>query len=295
MPAEATVAPHARVRAALAIAVIAISFAAIFFREAAPTHPLVIAGARLSIASILLAPFVVRAWRRGALPRRTALAAAIAGVLYGVHFGTWVSSLELTSVASSVTLVTATPLLLAVIGLASRTDRPTGRHWLALGLATLGVTLIGWGDLSTSRDALIGDGLALAGAAAMAAYLLIVRRLGEPLDVLAFGGVACAVGALALLVSGALAGVPLEVARGTLPYIALAALFPQLVGHSLLTWSLRHASPTEVGLATVGEPVGATILAWVILDETPAPIVLVGCAATLAAVVFALTRGAPRS
>jgi len=278
-----------RVPVALGVAVASISFAAIFFKQAAPTHPLIVSAARLAIATLLLSIPTVRAWRAGRLPPPVLRTALLCGVLYGVHFGTWVTSLSMTSVASSVTLVTATPLLLALASLVTGRDRPSARIWGAMALAAIGVTLIGWADLSLSSDALVGDGLALAGAAAMAVYLQRVRRLGKDLDVLAFGGVATAVGALTLLAAALVTGVPLVFASSeSLFWILLAALIPQLIGHNLLTWALRHATPTEVGISTIGEPVGATLLAWLWLDESVSATIATGCAITLTAVFVAL-------
>jgi drug/metabolite transporter (DMT)-like permease len=278
-----------RVPLALGAAIASISFAAIFFRLASPTHPLVVAGTRLALASLVLAVPTVRGFRAGRLPPRVRRRAVLCGLLYGVHFGTWVSSLEMTSVASSVTLVTATPLLLALLSFVTGRDRPAGRHWLSIALALVGLTLIGWADLSLSAEALAGDGLAFAGAAAMALYLLAVRDLGEELDVLAFGGVATFVGAASLLVAALVARIPIAFASAeSLLWVALAALVPQLVGHNLLTWALRHATPTQVGIATVGEPVGATILAWLWLGEPLGPVVGAGCAITLVAVLLSL-------
>lgn len=280
-----------KVQVALAGAIVALSFAAIFFRLAAPTHPLVVAGTRLAIAAVVLAVPVVRALRGGRLPQRVLRAAIVCGLLYGLHFGTWVTSLTMTSVASSVTLVTATPLLLAALALATGRDRPEPRHWASIGLALVGLTAIGWADLSVSREALVGDALALAGAAAMAGYLQVVRGLGDELDVLAFMGLATGVGALALFGAALVTGVPIAYASGaSLGWIALAALVPQLVGHNLLTWALRHATPTAVGISTIGEPVGATLLAWLWLGEALSPTVAVGCAITLCAVLVALAR-----
>jgi len=274
---------------ALAGAIVAISFAAPFFEKAAPTHPLVVAGTRLAIAALVLAVPTARAWRAGRLPRRVWRVAIACGVLYGIHFGTWVTSLRMTSVASSVTLVTATPLLLAILSLITGRDRPEPRHWASIGLALVGLTLIGWADLSVSPEALVGDALALGGAAAMALYLLLVRSLGDELDVLAFGGLATAFGALTLLIAALASGVPIAFASAeSVAWIAMAALVPQLVGHNLLTWSLRHATPTAVGIATIGEPVGATLLAWLWLGEAVTPLVGAGCAITLCAVVVAL-------
>lgn len=275
---------------ALAVGVSAIAFAAIFFKKADPTHPLVKSGLRLLFASVLLAPMVARGWWRGHLAGPVWRTAVVAGLLYGVHFGAWVWSLDLTSVAASVTLVTATPLLLAVLGLATGRDRPEGRTWVALGLAAIGVTIIGGADLATSPTALLGDGLAALGAAAMAAYLLVVRRLGA-LEVWSFMGVACAVGAAVLLGTSAALGLELRPASDeALLYLVLAAIIPQLVGHVLLTWSLRHTTPTVVGLSTLGEPVGSTALGWLWLSEAVTPWVGLGCLVVLAALALALWR-----
>ena len=281
---------------ALPIAVTAISFAAILFRKAAPTHALVAAGVRLAVAACVLLPWTVWCAKKGRLPAKAARAAVVAGLLYGVHFGSWVWSLGLTTIAASVTLVTATPILLALHGWVTGRDRPGPRLWAAIGLALVGVTIIGGHDLSLSRDALIGDGLALVGAAAMAAYLVIGRGLGKAVDVWAFSGVATGVGAVALLGSAAMLGIsPVPPSLSAFGYLVLAALVPQLIGHALLTWSLRHARPTAVGIATVGEPVGSTLLGFLWLGERVGWLVALGCAVTLCAVVVALVGGKERA
>ena len=277
------------VRLALVAAVVSISFAGPFFRMAQPTAPLVSAGLRLAMASVLLAPFVWRGWRAGRLPRAHLKAGILAGVLYGVHFGSWVWSLELTSITASVTLVTATPVLLAFIGVITGRDRPSIQLWIAIGVATLGVLIIGGSHLSADPQALVGDALAFLGAAAMAGYMLVVRPLKD-VDPLAFTGVAAIVGALVLLSTAAALGLPLTAASPRAwGFLLLAALIPQLIGHTLLTWSLRHTPPAVVGMATVGEPVGSTLIAFLWWGEVVGWQVGLGCAITLAGVVSALS------
>ncbi|MEM9072461.1 MAG: DMT family transporter [Myxococcota bacterium] len=267
---------------AVVVGVIAISFAAIFFRETEPMHPLIAAGLRLSIAAVALSPFVVRGFAR--LPAKVRRDAVLGGLLYALHFGTWVTSLTLTTVAASVTLVTATPLLLASVAFLSGRDRPSRMQLAAIAIALVGVVLIGYRDLG--EGALLGDALAFAGAAAMAGYLLVVRRHGA-IDVWAFTGIACAVGGATLLATAFALGVPIEIpSLRSGVFVVLAALIPQLIGHSALTWSLRHLRPTTIGLATVAEPVGSTLLAWVWLREVPAELTLVGCGVTLSAVLL---------
>jgi len=273
----------------LIVAVAAISFAAIFFKKAAPTHPLVAAGIRLAVAAICLTPIAIRAYQKGLVTGQLVRSAIVAGLLYGVHFGTWVSSLTLTSVASSVTLVTATPLILALIALATGRDAPDPKHWVSIALAICGIGIIAKHDMNVGAEALMGDALAMGGAVAMAGYMLVTRRLGEALHLWTFGAIATGVGAIALLGTAFALDIPIEASSSeALFYLVLAALVPQLIGHNLLTWSLRYARPTIVGIATVGEPVGATILAWLWLGEQISGTMALGCGLTIGAILLAL-------
>src|SRR5690606_25345739 len=184
---------------------------------------------------------------------------------------------------------------LALIGLARRRDRPTRLQGWAIAITTLGVLTIGAADASLSADALLGDALALLGALALALYLLVARELGDALEPLAFSGLAAGVGALSLALAAAVGfglGAPTFAGLdpSALGWIAMSALVPRLVGHTMLTRALRRATPTVVGLATCAEPVISTLLAIPILGEHPAPAVLAGCAITLAGVLLGMRR-----
>lgn len=282
-----------RARIAIAVGVVSIAFAAIFFRRTEPTPPIVAAGLRLVLAALIFAPFAARSLRT--LSPAIWRDATLGGLCYAVHFGAWVSSLALTTVAASVTLVTATPLLLAFVAFATKRDRPTRRQLFAIPLALIGTAMLGGSD-AFSSDALLGDALAFVGAIAMAGYLLLVRRHGDALPVLAFATIACGTGGVVLLGIAAALGHPLipPTAEAAL-FVVLATLLPQLVGHTAITWALRHVPPTTIGLATVAEPVGATLLAWLWLQEVPTPLALAGCAVTLASVLLAFRRVPERS
>ena len=275
--------------ASLFVAVLAISFAAVFFRKAAPTHPLVAAGFRLAIASALLAPLALRSIQRRSVSWRLVRTALLAGFFYGMHFGAWVSSLTMTSVAASVTLVTTTPILLAIWGSIRGSDRPGGRWWLSLGVALIGLMLIGGHDLGMGSDALFGDILAFLGAVAMSGYMLCAKNLGKDMNLWVFSALATFCGAVLLLGTAFLSGIPLRAASDeALVYILLAALIPQLIGHNLITWSLGRLQPSAAAMTVVGEPVGATFLSWLWLKETVPSQVAIGCIVTLVAVTAAM-------
>lgn len=294
VPASEPVA-RSRVLAALAIGALAIGFAAPFFRRAEPIDPLLASAFRLALAALLLSPAIPRARREGKVSARVVRAASMTGLLYAVHFGTWVASLGMTSVAASVTLVTATPLLLAAIGWFAGRDAPHPRLWLGLGMAAVGTIVIGASDAGSGEGALVGDALAIIGAVAMAIILLLVRREQEHLDALSFSSLAAGVGALALTVSivargAALGAWPSAPSVESLAWVGATALISQLVGHTALTWATQHTTPTMVGLATTAEPVIAAIVTFVWLGEAPAGLVIVGSVITTCGVVVGVTR-----
>jgi len=264
--------------AALALGVASASVSAILIRLA-DAPPLVIGFWRLTLASLLLTP--VALWVAGDelrhLPRRDLRLALLSGVFLGLHFATWITSLEYTSVASSVVLVTTAPIF---VGLAS----PLLLHvklergvWLGILLSIAGGVIISFGDMTLSGRALLGDLLALLGAMAISAYFLIGRQLRRRLSLLAYVlptyWMAAVVLALAAWAAGDSFG---GYTAQTWLMLLLLAIFPQIIGHSLMNWSLRHVSPTMVTVSNLAEPIFATILAYFVLAETPTPVKAIG-------------------
>ena len=276
-----------RVSLVLAAAIVAISLAAIFIRLA-DAPGIVIALIRMVIASLAMLPVTVRGLRSTPLDGRAVRLTVAAGTLLGLHFATWITSLNLTSVAASVTLVTTTPLWVALFAWLFSGRAPSFSVVLGVLLAVGGAAVIGFGDLGGGPAPLLGDGLALVGAASAAGYLLLgrtVQRSGVGLD--AYAGVAYAVAAIVLLPLPALFGVPyLAYPNVSFLWMALLALVPQLVGHNGINYAMRHLDPTLVATTTLLEPIGATLLALAIFGEVPSALTVVGAAILLGGVVF---------
>ncbi len=277
----------------LAAGSVAVSFASIFVRLAA-APPLSVAAYRLLWAALLLAPFALRSPRReiASLPPGERFHLALAGAALALHFALWIASLSFTSVASSVLLVDTTPFFL---GLASRRlgARAPGRpFWLGLALAFAGCVLIFQEDWLRSQDSMKGNLLALGGAVAMAAYLLAGARLRARLSLLAYVWPVYLAGGAILLVACLLAGSPLGgFSASSHLYLFLLGLVPQCIGHTAYNWSLRWLSPALVALVTLAEPVGAGILAWIILSEALTASKLAGGGVILAGIYLATRRG----
>lgn len=274
---------------ALALAIIATALASIFIRLAvAPA--LVIAAYRLSLAALLLAPLASLKSRSEMrrLARRDWLLALGAGAFLALHFGAWITSLQLTTVAASVTIVTSAPIWVALISFALLPERVSRLMWLGVLVAVIGGIFISGGDVAVGANALTGDLLALLGAWGGAGYFLIGRRLRPHLSLLAYITLVYSVAAILLVAVALATGQPLVgYSAQTYALFVLLALIPQIVGHSSLNYALRYLSATFVSITTLGEPIGATLLAFLILGETPPPSVLFGGALVLIGIALA--------
>ena len=267
------------------------STAAILVRLAQAGAPsLVVAAWRLAISSAILTPIVLVTCRtelRG-LTRREWLSALASGVLLAIHFGTWISSLAYTSVAASVVLVTSYPIF---VGLGSHLllrERLSGGTVAAILIGTAGSVLIGVGDLGEGTHRLWGDVLALMGAITGAGYFLIGRRLRARLSLLAYVFpvyTTAAVILMAVMLASGLPRIPSQ--PQTWLWLVLMALGPQLLGHSSLNWALGYLSATFVTIATLGDPIGSTLLAWWILGEHPSLWTVAGGALILVVIAIA--------
>jgi len=283
-----------RLYVVLFVGVVAVSFGAILVRLAeAPS--LVTATYRLAIASLIVAPVgLLRSHRElRALSRRDLVWAVVSGLFLTLHFVFWIASLDYTSVASSVVFVSTSPIFVGVASHFLTQDRLSATMAGGILLALLGGLVIAWNDLVVGGLAWRGDLLAIVGAAMVGGYFMAGRRLRPRMSLLAYVTLVYSVAALgALFLSGLtqqkLTGYPPQT---WLMFLLLAA-GPQIIGHSSLNWALRHLPAAAVGVVTVGEPVGSTVLALFLLSEVPGPLKLAGGALILTGIYLALQERA---
>ncbi len=282
--------------AALGGGVLAVSTAAILIRlaqaEGAPS--LALAAGRLWVAALALTPLVLRRHRAElrAVHGRTLGWALLAGVALGLHFATWITSLEYTAVVNSVTLVTSTPLWVALAAPFVLGEKPSRAAALGLALALSGGVLVGLsgavGEPPTRRAPALGNSLAIFGAWMAAIYFLIGRKVRARVGLTVY--VWLVYGMAALVLSGALIAARVPVtgypARAYL-WVLLMGLVPQLLGHSAFNYALGFLPAAYVSLIILGEPIGSGLLAILILDEWPVALQLVGATLILAGIAVA--------
>lgn len=278
--------------AMLVLAVLFVSFGSVLIRLAA-APPLAVSFYRIALAALCLFPFTAGGarsyWRRLAPRRRLVLLAS--GAALALHFATWVASLSYTSVAASVLLVNTAPLFAVAFSWVFLHEKAPGVVLIAIGLALAGAGLIAVGDWTGSAGSLGGIVLALVGAVTLAAYHVIGRGLREALPLSAYVFGVWAVAAATLLTCCLVGGIPLAgYPPKTWFLFAALALVPTLAGHGLVNRSLRALPAPTVGLFLLGEPLGASALAWLVLDEVPGAWTLTGGGVVLLALTLALLR-----
>ncbi|MES0359378.1 MAG: DMT family transporter, partial [Anaerolineales bacterium] len=285
MPTQRPFAPPLLV---IAIGILAVSTGSIFVRYAQVYAPsIVIAAYRLGLATLFLAPLALLK-HRSELKRiegRNRMLAIVSGVFLALHFATWISSLEYTTVVSSVVLVSTAPLWVALLSPLTIKEPLTRPVLIGMGLAFIGVVIVGVSDICSLQggrllcppfdefirgEAFIGDLLALAGAWMAAGYLLIGRRLRVGISLIPYIFVVYGIAALVLIIFMFASG---QSAVGYPPityvWLILLALIPQLMGHSSFNWALGYLSAAFVSITLLGEPIGSAVLAYFLLQETP--------------------------
>jgi drug/metabolite transporter (DMT)-like permease len=271
------------------VSISAVSTASILIRlTEAP--PMAIATWRLLLSTLMLTPFFVtsggfaklRSVGSGDLP-----ALAGVGVALAVHFASWITSLSYTSVASSVIFVHVDPIFVALVSHFFLGENVSKRVALGIGVAFVGATVIALGDLGVGEESLIGDALSIIGAVALGTYLMAGRRLRQRLDLTTYVTPVYAVSAAVLALGSVAVGVPLiGYDTRVMLLFSVIALVPMIFGHTLYNWALKWVTAPVVSISLLGEPIGASILAFLVLGEAPGPLTMIGGAVTLAGILI---------
>jgi len=297
-----------RAYAVIVVAIVATSSAAILIRLALDENmpPLLIAGARLLIATAALTPIVLRRYRARVrrLSRAELALVALAGLCLAIHFTAWVTSLQYTTVLVSVVIVSTGPIWVAIMEVIFLRIRLSRLVVLGLLVALSGGVIIGIpldGPLGAApaiesvSDTLTGGSLALIGALSVSVYMLIGRRLRTTLPVIPYVWLVYGIASICALVVMAVTSTPLAGfrAQGYLVLLAMG-LVPQLLGHSSLNYLLEYFHAALVSMFTQLEPIGSAILAVLVFGELPPAKQIAGSIVILIGVLLA-SRGEIRT
>jgi len=255
--------------------------------------PLAIAAFRMIFSALLMTPAMLVSLRGagshdrapGRPGRRELLWCLASGLFLALHFATWITSLSYTTVAAATVLVNTHPIFIVAASAIFFKERLRPLSLVFVLAAVGGSAILAIVPGRSAGGSLLGNGLALFGAAAVSGYLLIGRMLRPRLGVTQYTFLVYSSAAAILTLVCLLSGTPL----GGFPAVnflifAGLAIFPTLLGHSVFNWALRYVPPTFISIAVLGEPVLATIFALFLFAEVPPASTLAGGAIVIAAI-----------
>ncbi|MEE9150358.1 MAG: DMT family transporter [Thermoplasmata archaeon] len=263
---------------AIFIAVIAVSFSAIFIKWS-DAHPLVIATYRMGITSLILLPLVVDrnldAFKR--IKKNDLIIMTGIGMILALHFATWITSLKETSVASSVILVTSHPLFVAIAAHYVFREKLKTIGYIGIIIAFGGIIVLSIGDLGLGSSNFRGDILALIGSIAAGTYILGGRKTRKSVPLVPYVFIVYSICTICLLLACIIISEPLypQPPKEYLLFI-LMAIIPTIFGHTLYNYALKYVKAQVISVSLLGEPIGASILAFVLLNEVPPQFTIIG-------------------
>jgi len=284
--------------AGIALGILAVSAASVIVKFIQNEHvpSLVISAYRLTLASLALAPLALTRHRDELkrLTRRDLILIAVAGIFLALHFATWIESIRFTTIASSTVFVSTSPIFVGIFSWILLREKLSRMLIIGLVITVIGGSLIGFADstgmpsTASAPDPLKGNVLAIAGAIAVAVYLLIGRSIRAKLSLIPYIFVCYSAAAITLILAAVMTGQNF-LGYTTTAYagLILLAIFPQLIGHSSFNWALRYLSATYVSVTILGEPIGSTILAFFIFKQQPGELTLIGGVLILIGIVIA--------
>jgi drug/metabolite transporter (DMT)-like permease len=273
---------------ALAISIISVSFAAIFiyYLDSLGAPALTIAFYRLLFTTLLIAPFVFVHKKTRIellnLPQRHVVIMGVIGLILAAHFALWITSLTKTSIASSVILVTAHPILVAPLAYYFLKERLSAVNITGILLSVGGVIILVYGNYglpSYVLDSVEGNILAMLGGAAAGLYILGGRVMRKTISIATYAFVVYATGTVALFFVCLLFNAPLlQFSIDVYALTLLMAVVAGIFGHTLYNWSLRYVRASLASVVLLGEPIGSSILAYVLpgIQQIPSQYTLIG-------------------
>ncbi len=279
----------------LLIGILSVSLSSILIKLTYDVPAIIISSYRLLIASLILVSYAkLKKISIKTKTGRDLIIAIISGLFLSLHFITWIASIKYTSIASSVTLVATSPVFVIIISFLLFGERPSLITLIATVVAILGTALIAYSDKNIASSSqypapLFGDFLALLGAFAVSIYFISGSHLRKYMQTFQYITLVYSSAALFTTIFALLSSKPFTGYRtASYIYMILMAVVPQLFGHTSFNWALKHLKASAVAISVLGEPIGATILAYIFFHQTVSQLKLLGMAIVILSIAVSI-------
>lgn len=271
----------------LLIGVIAVSFSSIFVKWS--TAPASIQGMyRLLFTVFMMLPF---GFRRGAELRSISVKNWIllgaSGFFLALHFLLWMGSLTYTTVSSSTIILALEPVFIWCGAYFLFKERMASFAKLGMLIAVAGAALIGWGDIGISNANLYGDLMSFLGTLAVAVHMLIGQKLLSQVSPYVYNLIVFSSAVVVFAIYNVTMGISFtHYNEREWGIFLLLAIIPTVFGHMLFNWLLQYISATTISMSILGEPIGASLLAFLLLNETMSNVQICGGLMAIAGMIL---------
>lgn len=286
-----------KIAAALITGVACVSFASILIRLADDVPSTVMTAYRLTIASFILIVWSLsKRYKIFPNNKKDLFLAALGGLFLSAHFIFWIASIKYTTISSSTTLVSTSPIFVGILSYILFREKQSLAIQISILLSITGGAVLAGSDggifsKNLNETSLLGDMLAIFGAAAVSVYFIIGSKLRKNMKIMQYITLVYSSAAILSTIFVILSGEHFTGYKiNSYIYMFLLAIIPQLIGHTSFNWALEHISASVVSIATLGEPIGATILAYIIFSEKVGTIQLAGMFMIFSAIVISAKR-----
>ncbi len=282
-----------KITAALITGIACVSFASILIRLADDVPSVVMTAYRLTIASFILIVWSLsKRYKIFPNSKKELLLAALGGLFLSAHFIFWIASIKYTTISSSTTLVATSPIFVGILSYILFREKQSLAIQISILLSIAGSAVLASSDggifsKNLNEISLLGDMLAILGAAAVSVYFIIGSKLRKNMKIMQYITLVYSSAAILSTIFVILSGEHFTGYKiNSYIYMFLLAIIPQLIGHTSFNWALGHISASAVSIATLGEPIGATILAYIIFSEKVGTIQIAGMLMIFSAIVI---------
>ncbi len=283
---------------ALFVGIISVSLASILIKFTDDVPSVIITSYRLVISSLMLIFYTLI--KNGGIKikdKKEIIFAMLGGLFLSAHFIFWIASIKYTSIPSSVTLVATSPIFVGIFSYFILKEKQNKFITFGIIASVAGSAILAFADGgiifgNLDKKSLIGDFFAILGAVAVSGYFIIGSYLRKDMNIMCYITMVYSFAALFSLLFAILSKQSFVGYKATsYIYMVLLAIVPQLIGHTSFNWALKYTKTTLVAIATLGEPVGATILAYLFFGTTLGMMQFIGIATILFAIFIASFKG----
>ena len=200
----------------------------------------------------------------------------VAGLFLGLHFSLFFWGIRETSIANATLLANTGPFFTAIFSWINK-EQISKKTMLGLLLSFIGICVVQSPVFSLEDENTKGNLLCLASGLCLAITYIYASKIRKKTSALVYSRSAFLIASLTIALVSIITDVSLfDFEKKHILWFLALGLFPSILGHNLLTYSIKYLTPTSVASIPLGEPIIASVFASFWFSEKISPEVFPG-------------------